>query len=75
MTETTTAGPEARTGSGEPDGVIEDRSSWLDENWDPDLSVGEWWERSGLAGSAAPGLPGEPGDDRTVPFSELPKNA
>jgi len=57
MTETTTAGPEARAGSGEPDGVIEDLSSWLEENWDPDLTVGEWWERLGLEGWAAPGLP------------------
>ena len=25
--------------------------SWLEQNWDPDLSVGEWWERLGLAGT------------------------
>jgi alkylation response protein AidB-like acyl-CoA dehydrogenase len=30
---------------------------WLEENWDPDLTVAEWWERLGLAGWAAPGLP------------------
>jgi alkylation response protein AidB-like acyl-CoA dehydrogenase len=31
--------------------------AWLEENWDPDLTVAEWWERLGLAGWAAPGLP------------------
>ncbi|MGQ0431733.1 MAG: acyl-CoA dehydrogenase family protein [Microthrixaceae bacterium] len=31
--------------------------AWLDENWDPDLTVAEWWERLGLSGWAAPGLP------------------
>ena len=30
---------------------------WLAENWDPDLTVGEWWERLGLSGWAAPLLP------------------
>ena len=32
-------------------------NAWLKENWDPDLTVAEWWERLGLAGWAAPGLP------------------
>jgi alkylation response protein AidB-like acyl-CoA dehydrogenase len=31
--------------------------AWLGNNWDPDLTVGEWWERLGLSGWAAPGLP------------------
>jgi len=30
---------------------------WLEANWDPDLTVGEWWERFGASGWAAPGLP------------------
>ena len=30
---------------------------WLAANWDPDLTVGEWWERFGTAGWAAPMLP------------------
>jgi alkylation response protein AidB-like acyl-CoA dehydrogenase len=38
------------------DAVTEVRA-WLEENWDPDLTVAEWWERLGLAGWAAPGLP------------------
>ena len=25
-------------------------TGWLDANWDPDLTVGEWWERLGLGG-------------------------
>src|SRR5438309_8591757 len=33
--------------------------SWLEENWDPDLTVGEWWERMGTAGWSAPTFPVE----------------
>jgi alkylation response protein AidB-like acyl-CoA dehydrogenase len=39
------------------DELLNELRSWLDSNWDPDLSVAEWWERMGLAGWAAPGLP------------------
>jgi alkylation response protein AidB-like acyl-CoA dehydrogenase len=34
-------------------------TSWLEENWDPDLTAGEWWERLGLSGWAAPAWPAE----------------
>ena len=34
-------------------------TSWLEENWDPDLTVGAWWERLGLSGWAAPAWPAE----------------
>ncbi len=37
--------------------LLSELRSWLADNWDPDLTVGEWWERLGLAGWAAPGLP------------------
>ena len=37
--------------------VISELDSWLDANWDPDLTVGEWWERLGLSGWASPALP------------------
>jgi alkylation response protein AidB-like acyl-CoA dehydrogenase len=37
--------------------LLSDLRAWLAGNWDPDLTVGEWWERLGLAGWAAPGLP------------------
>ncbi|MGH9008029.1 MAG: acyl-CoA dehydrogenase family protein [Acidimicrobiales bacterium] len=29
---------------------------WLEENWDADLTVAQWWERLGLAGWSAPML-------------------
>ncbi|HET9689640.1 MAG TPA: acyl-CoA dehydrogenase family protein [Acidimicrobiales bacterium] len=32
-------------------------TAWLEQNWDPDLTVAEWWERLGTAGWAAPSLP------------------
>ena len=38
---------------------MDELQSWLDENWDPDLTVGEWWERLGLSGWAAPILPAD----------------
>ena len=25
-------------------------ASWLEDNWDPDLTLGEWWERLGHGG-------------------------
>ena len=37
--------------------VVEAVTAWLEENWDPDLTVAEWWERLGLSGWAAPSLP------------------
>jgi alkylation response protein AidB-like acyl-CoA dehydrogenase len=37
--------------------VIDELRAWLDDNWDPDLTVAQWWERLGLAGWAAAGLP------------------
>jgi alkylation response protein AidB-like acyl-CoA dehydrogenase len=36
---------------------MDELQSWLDDNWDPDLTVGEWWERLGMSGWAAPLLP------------------
>ncbi|MEY2432465.1 MAG: hypothetical protein QOC92_2190 [Acidimicrobiaceae bacterium] len=37
--------------------VIDELGSWLEANWDPEITVAEWWERLGLAGWAAPSLP------------------
>jgi alkylation response protein AidB-like acyl-CoA dehydrogenase len=37
--------------------AVAEVTAWLEESWDPDLTVAEWWERLGLAGWAAPGLP------------------
>jgi alkylation response protein AidB-like acyl-CoA dehydrogenase len=36
---------------------IDELNAWLESNWDPDLTVGEWWDRLGMAGWAAPSLP------------------
>ncbi len=38
------------------DPVAEVRA-WLEENWDPDLTVAEWWEKLGTAGWSSPLLP------------------
>src|SRR4051794_1642880 len=37
--------------------LTDELAAWLESNWDPDLTVAEWWERLGLAGWSAPGLP------------------
>jgi alkylation response protein AidB-like acyl-CoA dehydrogenase len=39
------------------DAILSELRAWLRNNWDPDLTVGEWWERLGLAGWSSPGLP------------------
>ncbi len=39
------------------DEVIDELRTWLGENWDPELTVGQWWELLGLAGWSAPTLP------------------
>jgi alkylation response protein AidB-like acyl-CoA dehydrogenase len=36
---------------------LADLDAWLDANWDPDLSVREWWERLGMSGWATPHWP------------------
>jgi alkylation response protein AidB-like acyl-CoA dehydrogenase len=39
------------------DDLADELAEWLKTNWDPDLSVGDWWERLGTAGWSAPTLP------------------
>ena len=39
--------------------VTAEVTAWLETNWDPDLTVGEWWERLGTSGWAAPTWPVE----------------
>lgn len=39
------------------DDPVADIRSWLEENWDPELSVEQWWERLGLAGWSSALLP------------------
>ena len=36
---------------------VDEVKAFLEENWDPDLSVQEWWERLGTSGWAAPAWP------------------
>ena len=40
-------------------GVTSEVTAWLEENWEPDLTVGEWWDRLGNSGWAAPTWPEE----------------
>ncbi|MSX00917.1 MAG: acyl-CoA dehydrogenase [Actinobacteria bacterium] len=39
------------------DDLVDELRTWLSENWDPDLTVEQWWQLLGLAGWSAPGLP------------------
>ena len=39
------------------DELIDELRTWLEENWDPELTVARWWQRLGLAGWSAPSLP------------------
>jgi len=39
--------------------VIDELTSFLEDNWDPDLTVADWWERLGASGWAAPSWPAE----------------
>jgi alkylation response protein AidB-like acyl-CoA dehydrogenase len=39
--------------------VRDEFRSWLADNWDPDATVAEWWERFGESGWAAPTWPEE----------------
>ena len=37
--------------------LLAELDTWLDANWDPELTVAEWWQRLGTSGWAAPALP------------------
>ncbi|HAM01632.1 MAG TPA: acyl-CoA dehydrogenase, partial [Acidimicrobiaceae bacterium] len=39
------------------DDVAAEVKGWLSDTWDPDLTVGEWWELLGTSGWSAPTLP------------------
>jgi len=41
------------------DDVTAEVTAWLEENWDPDLTVEEWWDRLGRSGWAVPTWPVE----------------
>ena len=40
-------------------GLLDEVSAWLDEHWDPDLTVAEWWKLVGASGWTAPHFPRE----------------
>jgi alkylation response protein AidB-like acyl-CoA dehydrogenase len=42
-----------------PTDVTDAVTRWLEDNWDPDLTVGEWWARIGESGWAFPAMPAE----------------
>jgi len=46
-----------RTGEILSDDPLDELREWLEANWDPELTVAQWWERLGLAGWSAPMLP------------------
>jgi alkylation response protein AidB-like acyl-CoA dehydrogenase len=46
-----------RTTVEDTDTVLAELGAWLETNWDPELTVGEWWERLGTSGWAAPTWP------------------
>ncbi len=54
MTNTTELSTDAAPSGDE---LVDEVRTWLEENWDPDLTIAAWWERLGLAGWAAPTLP------------------
>lgn len=37
--------------------IVQELTEWLTANWNPDLTVGEWWELLGMSGWAAPSYP------------------
>jgi alkylation response protein AidB-like acyl-CoA dehydrogenase len=40
-----------------PEDVRTEVKAWLEENWNPDLTVGEWWDILARSGYAAPTFP------------------
>ena len=41
----------------EIESVRAEARAWFEENWDPDLTLGEWWERLGTSGWGFPSWP------------------
>jgi alkylation response protein AidB-like acyl-CoA dehydrogenase len=59
MTDTAQANATQAANAGDDSELVVELKSWLDQNWDPDLSVGEWWERLGTSGWGVPTWPVE----------------
>ncbi len=54
--DTASAGAAADT-----DTIEQQVADWIDDNWDPDLTLGEWWQRLADSGYCHPSLPTEAG--------------
>ena len=54
---TVTAEPSEDQDRGADSALRAELHSWIDANWSPDLTVGDWWDRLGTAGWAAPTWP------------------
>ncbi|MBR13155.1 MAG: acyl-CoA dehydrogenase [Acidimicrobiaceae bacterium] len=52
---------ETVTADGTPAAVRAELDAWLEQNWDPELSVAEWWQRLAEGRWAAPAMPVEAG--------------
>lgn len=55
---TDTAQPTDSSSPGADDLLVE-LKAWLEENWDPQLSVADWWDRLGNSGWAVPAWPAD----------------
>ena len=49
----------AETTATPTDDLVVEVTAWLEANWDPDLTVAEWWDRLGRSGWAVPTWPEE----------------
>src|SRR5262245_40920421 len=59
LTERSRMGPNSAVSSTGKSDVIEELTDWLETNWDPEITVAEWWDRLGNAGWSAPSWPVE----------------
>ena len=50
----TAASPDTAPSDAEIERLVGD---WVDDNWDPDLTLGQWWQRMADSGYAHPALP------------------
>ena len=50
-------GSSASLGDTKTEEQLSELRAWLAKSWDPDLTVGQWWELLGLEGWSAPSLP------------------
>ena len=39
------------------DALLDELNAWLEENWNPELTLAEWWDLLGRSGWCAPTLP------------------